>query len=301
MVVSGVAPPPGEVLKGLRRWLDEQFGWKVINLGNVLKRPHQTDTHSCSICAISTISHGVFGDPLWRQPNASTHRIHWLLKLGEHELSPPIESIRGTNYAWCTHTQPTQVTEPTPEISTQSDPEQFNDSGTTDMGKEPDIDTPALSVSVDGNDRAKYLYCKRKLSISPSDKAKTTHKFPRTAYRQVQLKDEGQAYQNNDGKHDSSRTHTNPDNVITANTYTSLSTVEDHPKINRKVQPGTSQSARASRKLRDKVTSGTYIVQEKRLKSWREKISNLDPGSRLDKANPRKVFHSRCHWGQGGI
>ena len=31
MVVLGVTPPPGEVLKGLRRWLDEWFGWKVIN------------------------------------------------------------------------------------------------------------------------------------------------------------------------------------------------------------------------------------------------------------------------------
>jgi len=58
MVTSDVAPFPGEVLKG-----------------------------SCSICAMSTIAHGVFGDPLWQQPNASAHRIKWLLELNNHEVS----------------------------------------------------------------------------------------------------------------------------------------------------------------------------------------------------------------------
>ena len=109
-----------------------------------------------------------------------------------------------------------------------------------DKGEEPDIDTPTLlavssAVSVDGDNRAKYLYCKQKLSINPLDKAKTIHKFPRTAYWQVQLKDEEQAYQNNNGKHDTSRTHTNSDNVITANTHTSLGTAKDYSKINCKV------------------------------------------------------------------
>ena len=42
------------------------------------------------------------------------------------------------------------------------------------------------------------------------------------------------------------------------------------------------------------MTSGTYVVGEKRPESWKEKISNLDPSARFDKANPRKVFHSRC-------
>ena len=85
MVVSEATPPPDEVLKGLRKWFDKRFGWKVMNVGNILERPRQTDTYSCSICAMSTIAHGIFGDPLWQQPNASTHRIRWLLKLCEYE------------------------------------------------------------------------------------------------------------------------------------------------------------------------------------------------------------------------
>ena len=57
---------------------------KLMNVGNTLKHPHQTDTYGCSICTISTIAHGVFGDPLWRQRDASTNRISWFLKLIKH-------------------------------------------------------------------------------------------------------------------------------------------------------------------------------------------------------------------------
>lgn len=90
MVVSGVAPLPGDVLKGLQKWCNERFGWKLMNMGNTLKRPHQTDSNSCSICTMSTIAHGIFGDPLWQQHNSSTHRISWLLELGKYkELRAP--------------------------------------------------------------------------------------------------------------------------------------------------------------------------------------------------------------------
>lgn len=85
MARSGVAHPPGEVLKGLREWFRKRFKRKLMNMGNTLKCPRQTDTYSCSICTMSTIAHGIFKDPLWQQRNASTHRIHWFLTLGEHK------------------------------------------------------------------------------------------------------------------------------------------------------------------------------------------------------------------------
>jgi hypothetical protein len=85
MVESGVAPPPDEVLKGLRKWFDKEFGQKLMNSGNILERPQQIDTYSCSICAMSTIAHGIFEDQLWTQPNAQTHRIRWFLELDKFE------------------------------------------------------------------------------------------------------------------------------------------------------------------------------------------------------------------------
>lgn len=92
MVASGTTPPPSEALKGLRKWFDNQFGRKLMNMGNILKRPHQTDTHSCAICAMSTIAHGVLGDPLWIQRDASVHRIRWLLELDEYYLPGKVVS-----------------------------------------------------------------------------------------------------------------------------------------------------------------------------------------------------------------
>ena len=110
MVMSGVAPLPDAVLMGLRKWFNERFGWKLMNMGNTLRRPHQTDTTSCSICAMSTITHGIFGDPLWQQCDASTHRINWLLELSKHEeLDISVGPVSKFNwYGPCvTHTWPT--------------------------------------------------------------------------------------------------------------------------------------------------------------------------------------------------
>lgn len=83
---TSVAPLRG-VLKGLRKWFDEHFGQKLMNMGNILKRPHQIDTYNCSICVMSTIAHGIFGDPLWRQCDVSMHRIGWFLEVVKHEES----------------------------------------------------------------------------------------------------------------------------------------------------------------------------------------------------------------------
>lgn len=85
MATPGTARPPAEALKGLRRWFQEQFGWKLLDVGNTLERPFQPDSYSCAICAMNTISHGIFNDPLWTSREASVHRIRWLLKLNEHE------------------------------------------------------------------------------------------------------------------------------------------------------------------------------------------------------------------------
>ena len=142
------------------------------------------------------------------------------------------------------------------------------------------------STTSDGDDEP--VDRKRQLSISPSNKGKTIRKFPRTAYRQPQLNGTQGAYQNDSDKNNSSRTHN------TADTSTSAIRTRDHPKVDHESQPGTSQSALTSRKLREKVASGTYVIQRKRLENWKEKISNLDPGARFDRKNPQKVFHSRC-------
>lgn len=85
MAVSDSTPPPDDILKGLRKWFKKQFGQKLMNMGNILKRPHQTDTYSCAICAMSTIAHGILGDPLWRQRDAPMHRINWFLELSRCE------------------------------------------------------------------------------------------------------------------------------------------------------------------------------------------------------------------------
>lgn len=156
-------------------------------------------------------------------------------------------------------------------------------------GEEPpisDIDTPTLStassaVSDDGSDNVKPVDPKRKLSISPSNKRKTPRKLPRTAYRQARSNNTEVAYQNDNNTYNSSETRVDVDDATIVDTH-----------AGHKAGSGTSQSALASRILREGVTSGTYVIREKRFENWKEKISNLDPDARFDRTNPRKVLHS---------
>lgn len=172
----------------------------------------------------------------------------------------------------------------------------------TDEGEEPpvsDIDTPALSnvsstVSNGVDDDVESVDRKRELSISPSNKGKTVRKLPRTAYGWVRSSGTEVAYQHNSDDCDSHRTHANVDDAAITVTRTGLGLVRNHATITREAGLGTSKSALASRKLREKVASGTYIVREKSLETWKEKISNLDPGARFDRTNSRKVLHSSC-------
>lgn len=86
--------PPRQILNGLGRWLEATLGWKPANEGNILARPHQTDTISCSVCALNTIAHNVFGDKLWHQNTASVHRVTWLLEFDKYKhLHTSVEPV----------------------------------------------------------------------------------------------------------------------------------------------------------------------------------------------------------------
>jgi hypothetical protein len=122
-----------------------------------------------------------------------------------------------------------------------------------------DISTPALFTTAT-DDRVRNIgsvHRKRKLFISPSNEGKSTHKFPRTA-----------------------------NTAVTA--CTGLTPARHKAKF------GTSQSALASRKIRGKVASKTYVISRKHIKNWKEKITIMDPDAQFDPTNPKRVFHSRC-------
>ena len=164
------------------------------------------------------------------------------------------------------------------------------------------IDTPTLSAvwsvvpnvtlpNDGGNGIGSVPDNKRKLSISPSSKDKTSRKFSRTAPRQALSNNTEETYQGNSNAYSSSRTYTK---TLDATGAAHASSIGDRLKTGREVKFGKSQSALASRKLREGVSSGTYVMREKRFENWKEKITNLDPGARFDTKNPRKVFHSLC-------
>jgi hypothetical protein len=84
-------PAPPHVVEGFNIWFEKEFGTVLAVLGNLLERPMQNDGNSCSICTMSTISHGLFGDCLWNQPDADIHRVKWFIDLvNEFEEPSPV-------------------------------------------------------------------------------------------------------------------------------------------------------------------------------------------------------------------
>ncbi|KAF9784786.1 hypothetical protein BJ322DRAFT_1196341 [Thelephora terrestris] len=295
LAASGTAPPPDEVLKGLRKWFNQQFSSKLMNIGNVLQRPRQPDTYSCAICTMSTIGHGIFGDPLWTHQDASVHRIRWLLTLSENEgISIPRDPALEPLTKMCARVDRDDGCNDSGRAGSHSSGTRNVNSSGNDRGGDSDeadgdenllaseADTPAMSTvsstaSTDAGEDSRPLPYKRKLSLSPFDEIAPARKVSRVSYKQAQSKV-------------TENRHSDVSNIAATDAF-------QHLEIScksQKPQYGTSRSAIASRRLREKATSRTYVVQEKRFETWKAKILNLDPSAQFDQKDPMRVFHSRC-------
>lgn len=297
MVKKENTPPPRQVLVGLRKWLEAAFGWKPASEGNILPRPHQTDTISCSICTLSTIAHNVFGDSLWEQPNASLHRILWLLKFNECGcLGDSAEPVRlyALYLGLYAHEN---IQENEPFQHTDIGPvsiEPLDIGGVTDGEDEPpasDLDGPALStvsslVSVGDEDEIEPTHHKRKRSpsIGLSDGIDTSRKLFRTnvgSRRQVRSEDAEAPHQD---RPDTSTTKV--DAKVTTNSVASV--------VKGRYKPGTSRSAQESRKRKEKVESGMYDPRPEKVEARRAKIRGMDPEVKFDENDHYRIFHKRC-------
>jgi hypothetical protein len=74
-------PPPAGFIKTIQKWLRTRFNGPFQELGDSLAHGVQKDGISCLICSANTISHGVFGDPLWMANRRGHARAEWFLTL----------------------------------------------------------------------------------------------------------------------------------------------------------------------------------------------------------------------------
>lgn len=150
---------------------------------------------------------------------------------------------------------------------------------TSDLDDNAALSTVTSVVSADEEDgtEAAHLNRKRKISIDLSDETNIIRKpFQRTHTRS----DKRERLESVGGSRQEDCTG------VDANSTAGL--------VKGCYKPGTSRSAEASRKLRKEVDSGTYIVNSKKLESWKTKIRRIDPDVDFHKTNTRKVQHTRC-------
>lgn len=76
---AAVDEKPGKaveaVLNAVSKWLLAEFGYQFVCAGNSLPIGRQQDAYSCGVCAINSLAHILFGDPLF------THDRRELLRL----------------------------------------------------------------------------------------------------------------------------------------------------------------------------------------------------------------------------
>lgn len=71
-------------LECIQWWLDhlpDNLGKGYRYQGNTLTRGIQKDCVSCIPISMNTISHGVFGDPLWDESSKFVDRATWFVRL----------------------------------------------------------------------------------------------------------------------------------------------------------------------------------------------------------------------------
>lgn len=136
------------------------------------------------------------------------------------------------------------------------------------------------AVSADEDEEIASLHRKRKRdpSIHLSNKRNVDRKFLGT---HTKIDERGQP-------DNARRVYHNPTPAVDADIEDNTNSVKSHYK------PGTSRSAQASRKLREKANDGTYIVHTKKLETWKTKIRGIDPDVGFDDSDPRRVLHTRC-------
>lgn len=177
-----------------------------------------------------------------------------------------------------------QVNVPPPHTGPKLDTERPDEGGTTDGGEEPptsDLDDTALStmssvVSVDGEDDAGTIHRgrKRKPSVDLSNERNVTRKLYKThmrSDRREQSSDQDESCQADGG-----------------------SDVKKARLVKGHYKPGTSRSAKASRKLREETDNGTHVIDTNKLEAWKMKIRKIDSDVSFEEGNPRKVCHTRC-------
>ncbi|KAF9780748.1 hypothetical protein BJ322DRAFT_1011530 [Thelephora terrestris] len=286
MVVHRNVPPPQEALNGLGQWLEATLGWKPANEGNILERPHQTDTVSCSVCTLNTIAHNIFGDPLWEQRNAAVHRVSWLLEFEKYErLDVPVEPVSVSRF-------PPTVTDSASMqandlFAKQDVAAKFNNTrqASHDGSAKCDSETKRVNAAEHSDGDDEWLDNGR---VTDGGEEPPTSDFegPLSTIKpgQSELSEGHRETTSNDPNIDALTASANTDAAARAVANTAKG----------RYKTGTSRSAEASRKLREGVNNGTYVVQKKKLGTWRSKIRGLDSNVDFDDKNPRRVFHQSC-------
>ncbi|KAF8797488.1 hypothetical protein BYT27DRAFT_7237241 [Phlegmacium glaucopus] len=249
---------PAKFLKKLQIWFKFAFGKSFKNYGNYLPHAVQDDSYSCSIITSNTITHSVFKSVLWNQGLAVNERMRWFIHFST-PISPKIANLLNPS---------------SPPSKTQGyDSDTSRSSNTYSSTAGATSDTASISTSASYPESIGSDSGITRQSSSLSNKLQNYFSTWKRAHS-----DSGE------GSTGSSDDTSAGDEL----------TEDEHPKKYIKIGEGTSRSAVASRERRRKLFNGTFKVDERRYRTWQEKVLEDDSEAEFVETDIRIAIHSAC-------
>jgi len=87
-------PPPKEIMRKLRWWIEKRFNKVFKELGDELTHGKQEDGTECGILTANTIAHEVFRDTLWTTGRKEVERVGWFNALTDVHIADVSKSSK---------------------------------------------------------------------------------------------------------------------------------------------------------------------------------------------------------------
>ena len=246
------------------------FGAKFEDLGNALPIGRQSDGHSCGICVVNAVEHAIFGAPLFIDRNRYNLRTRYFVEAVKYLAR---EGLEGEREGCVVEVQDEEVkvTEPQDPIS-EAAPQSPTPSplfGDTPYPPSPDtgsemmgVDDPAAASGDEG------------ICLATSSVVGTNRLAEQQGKRVRGSDDESSSGCKSSRKRPKGKV------------------MESDDESGEDCVP--SRSAEASRKLKESLKSGTFVVDKGKRERFERKCRGLDGHAEFHYKESWQVRHSKC-------
>ncbi|KAJ7258598.1 hypothetical protein C8J57DRAFT_1644546, partial [Mycena rebaudengoi] len=300
--LPGMFRPPEKLIRGLKRWLQAQFGADFDCQYDSMKHGIQRDGVSCGIVLDNTVEVAIFRVSVWKQNRAVLARIKKFLCFAPYQLVEPAKlKVDGCETEDDGEEEEEEegegegASEHQTDVSFATSSGMDIDEGYTASLVGPDDEMPAADLPPVA---AEFPVAKKGATDTAKGAAKKQSSifgfFKKSAAPARSSADVQKPTVPNNAKRPRA-----PSQAASETSSYSSKTIppKKKPRVDPEAEPivvGTSRAARIARAIMDAVRNGTFVVDEEKQAGWKEYIRSDDANAEFFEDNIRRVRHSVC-------